>query len=658
LGSLIATDMTRCIQCTRCVRFGEEISGERELGATGRSEHVEIGTFIQQNVNSEVSGNIIDLCPVGALTSKPFRFRARAWELKQYPGVSPHDCIGSNLYLHVTNNTVMRVVPKHAEEYNEVWLSDRDRFSYEALLHDQRLRKPMMFKNDKWNIVSWVDALKYAIAGIKLCVDNYGAEQLGVLASPNATVEEFYLLQKLARDFGTNNIDHRLRQLDFRAQEFAPQYPNLGLKFKDLETQDAVLLVGSQLHKEQPIAGLKLRKVVLNGGAVCVINPADFKFNFNVTAKAIISPADMVLAMAGVAKELLTLKPHNKPLPGVELLNKITPTANDKQIAAKLSAAKQPHIILGQLALMLPQASELIYLANLISKLIDGTFGYFSDGANAAGAWLTGCLPHRMLGGNKLPIPGKNALEMLQHTSLKCYILFAIEPELDSIWGEQALQTLKQADFVVVFSSYQSPALLEIADIILPIATFAETAGTLINVDGKWQSFAEVVPTFADSRPGWKILRVLGSLAGFSNFEFESATELLDAIKQQVGQTLQTPTWQLQAPSELSITKTKGLLRVAPVALYSTDSIVRRSAALQQTKDATTKPSLQINTKTASSLNIKDGAIVKASSELGSIIINAEIDDRIADQTVIINQANDHTIALGAHHAIVEVSLC
>ena len=658
LGPLVATDMTRCIQCTRCVRFGEEVSGERELGATGRSEHIERGTFIQQNVNSELSGNVIDLCPVGALTSKPFRFKARAWELKQYPGIAVHDCLGSSTYLHVANNIVMRVVPKMAEDLNEVWLSDRDRFSYEALTHDDRLRKPMISKNGTWNVIPWIEALNYVVAGLKLCLETYGADQLGVLCSPNASIEELYLLNNLARNFGTNNIDHRLRQLDFNNQNQAPLYPNFGIKFKDLEMQDVVLLVGSQIHKEQPIAGLKLRKMTIKGGKACVINPVDFKFNFAVTAKSISASADLVIALAGVAKELLNLVPaqaENSKFSA--LLVNITPTDADKLIAATLLSGTRRHVVLGQLALMHPQASQLCLLADVIAKIIGGSFGTLSDGANAAGAWLAGCVPHRITGGGHSIKTGKNALEMLQ-TPLKCYILYAIEPELDSIVGEQALSTLKQADFVVVFSAYQSKTLLDIADIIIPIAAFAETDGTTVNIDGKWQSRTAVVPPFGDSRPGWKILRVLGNLAGFAKFEQESSHELLQELQKLIVMPAQLPNWRWNLSSEVLITGTKGLVRIAPVGLYAADSTVRRAKALQQSKDAIATPTMQINSKTAAKLNLKSGAMVKVSSNTGVVNISTELNEQLADQTIMINQAHSHTASLGAADGSVEISLC
>lgn len=656
LGSLIATDMTRCIQCTRCVRFGTEIAGERELGATGRGETVNITTFIEQNINSEVSGNIIDLCPVGALTSKPFRFRARAWELTQHANISPHDCVGSNLYLHVLNNKVMRVVPRSAEHLNEIWLSDRDRFSYQALQHDERLRKPMLRKQNNLAIVSWLEALKYAVAGLKLSIDTYGADQLAVLASPNVTVEEYFVLQQLTRSLGGKNIDHRLRQLDFTSQVQAPLYPNLGLQFNELEQQDLVLLIGSQLHKEQPVAGLKLRKMVVHGGKVCVLNPVEFKFNFTVAAHSIVSPANMVNELAGIAKAILVLtKNANVP---VALVN-IKSSEQQILIAQQILSGKKVAVLLGQLAIMHPEATALIALGNLIAQLTNGKFGVLSDGANAAGAWLAGCVPHRLAGGASTFAIGKNAFEMLSKP-LKCYILYALEPEFDSLLGEQALSTLKQADFVIIFSSYQSQTLLDIADVILPITTFAESTGTMVNLNGEWQTTTAVVEPFADSRAGWKVLTVLGNLAGLEDFEYSSSTQILDKLKALLIElNKQTTDYsQINLPETLNITAPKKLSRIAPVPLYAADSLVRRATALQATSDAVANPTVQMHNNTAKQFGIIDGALVTVKTSTGQVLLPAEINNRIAEFSVLIYQAHKQTNCLGAMDSDVELIVC
>lgn len=659
LGSLVQTDLTRCIQCSRCTRFGAEISGERELGMTGRGEDMKISTFVEQHVNSEVSGNVIDLCPVGALTSKPFRFKARAWELDEYPAVSPHDCVGSNLHLHVLNNTVMRVVPKDNEDINEIWLSDRDRFSYQALTHAERLRKPMLYKHDKWHLVSWVEALKYSVAGIKLAVDAYGADQLGVLTSPNSTVEELILLQQLTRGFGSANIDHRLRQIDFSDQDSAPLYSNLGVTIKELASQDAVLLIGSDLHKEQPIVGLKVRKISLKNGKVCVVNPAKFKFNFSLAGELVVSRADILNGLAEIAKELLVLTQNPNFSGAKELVSDITPSPNAKIIAQELlTAGSKRLVILGQLALMHPQAALIRNLANLIANILNAKYGEFTDGANAAGAWLTGCVPHRLPGGAKSATIGKNARQMLTEP-MRCYILYAIEPEFDSIWGEQALQTLKKADFVVVISAYQSDTLLDIADVILPLSLFAEITGTTINIDGKWQTTSSVIPTFGDSRPGWKILRVLGNLAQLPDFEYFTEQQVLDAARNQIGNPVEPNLASWQCPSHLpKPDNNSNLIRIAPLGLYSVDGIVRRSNALQATLDAHSNPSLQINSKTAEILKLRHGDMAEVKSEHGSAKLPVLIAESVADFSALIYQSNIKTNILGAPYSEIEVHIC
>lgn len=651
VGPLIETDMTRCIQCTRCVRFGTEIAGQRELGATGRGEMMEITTFIQKNINSEVSGNIIDLCPVGALTSKPFRFKARAWELQEYPAISVHDCIGSNLYLHVRNNKVMRVVPRNADEINEIWLADRDRYSYQALQHDDRIRQPMLRKQNSWELVSWVEALKYAVAGIKLVIDSYGVDQVGVLAAPSATLEEFYLLQKLARGLGINNIDHRLRQQDFSAQEQAPLYPNLGIDFSALEQQDAILLIGSQIHKELPIVGLKLRKATLRGGKVCIVNPVEFNCNFDIAAQSIVPGGDMLSAVAGIAKAICELNSNSVPAKVQQLLASVVVTTEHQTIAEQLLTGSKRCVLLGQLALMHPQATLLQQMATLIADLIAGTSGTFSASANSAGAWVAGCVPHRLANGEPAKTIGLNALQMLQ-TPLKCYILYALEPEFDSLLGEQALQTLRQADFVVVISTYQSDTLLEIADVILPLAPYAETAGTMLNIEGKWQTTEPAILPFAESRPGWKILRVLGNLCGLTDFEYTTIAEINANISKQQSNTK----WQL--PAALNIVANTNLVRIAPLALYSIDSIVRRASALQDTNDAIKHPTVQMHPHTAEILNLKAGELAQVKTAVGKTRLLVEINPAVPVQSVLIYQANIHTNCLGAAYSSVEVSGC
>lgn len=654
LGPLISTEMTRCIQCTRCVRFGAEISGERELGATSRGEHMEIGTFIRKHMHSEVSGNIIDLCPVGALTSKPFRFKARAWELAQFSGIAPHDCIGSNIYVHTKQKKVMRVVPKDNENINEIWLSDRDRFSYEGLEHEDRLHKPLLRKQERWATATWTEALKYTAAGLQLILDTYTPDKIGFLASPSHTSEEYYLLQKLARAIGCNNIDHRLRQLDFEQQDLTPLYPNLGIKFADLSKLDAVLLVGSNIAKEQPLASIKLRRMVKNGGKVCVINAVDYDFNFDVAAKAILAAGMLLKSLAAVAKELITITNFKAAPEIIKHLETVEIEPEEKNIAATLLAGNTKQVILGQLAIMHPNATKFIALGNLVAEILGGNCGHFSEGSNAAGAWITGCVPHRSAGGKTITTPGKNALQMLQEP-LNCYVLYGIEPEFDSVLGAKALETLKQADFVIVFSAYQSDTLLEIADVILPISQFTELAGHIINIDGTIQNFDAAVDGFGESRAGWKILRVLGNLSGLSGFDYNTVQEVADELYANVNLDATLPRWKQLSLDGLNVVTKTELTRLAPISLYAIDGLVRRSLSLQHTRDARLEPHVELHSVTASKLNVTHDEIVKVASNNGCVSLMVKINDAVAPYTAIVFQANAHTLELGVPFAKLEI---
>jgi NADH-quinone oxidoreductase subunit G len=659
LGPLIATEMTRCIQCTRCVRFGTEVAGERELGATGRGEFMKIETFVAQHVNSEVSGNIIDLCPVGALTSKPFRFRARAWELQEHPFIAPHDCIGSNIYLHLKQDQVLRAVPRQAEDINEVWLSDRDRFSYEALYHADRLRKPMIKKNGKWQIVSWIEALRYAVTGIKLAIDTYGVIEFGTLLSPNATLEECYLLQQFTRALGSANIDHRLRQQDFADQDLAPQFPNLGIALNEIEKLDGILLIGSDLHKEQPLAALKVRKMSLNGGMVCAINPVEFHYNFDTMLQHVVPGGNLLTALAAVAKELLRMT-KNTARPEVAQLDQIKSNEMEQQLAAKLLAVKNVAIILGPHVQMHPHAAEIRTVANLIAILLNARCGEFSDGCNAAGAWLAGCVPHRLAGGKESDTIGKNALEMLTKP-LRSYLLFGIEPEYDSILGNKALENLAAADFVVAISGFASDNLLQIADVILPMALYAENSGTFINIEGKLQSFQAVAAPFGESRMGWKILRVLGNLCELSDFEYQDVQQIRDVVVKLISnesskfEIIKLKSWGYRWPEKPRFENFKGLVRIAPLALYAVDPLVRRAVALQLTKDAKLEAVVELNSETAKQIGVAEGAMVQVTTSFGKTVLQARFNSRVPEFSVIIYQANSRTNILGVPYSMVEI---
>lgn len=657
LGSLIETEMTRCIQCTRCVRFGSEVSGERELGAVDRGEHMEISTYVEHTLNSEVSGNIIDLCPVGALTSKPYRFSARAWELTAVAGISPHDCIGSNLYWHSLRGKIKRVVPKDAEELNEVWLSDRDRFSYQSIYHIDRLHKPLLNKQ-RWNTVQWDVALGESATSILQTIEKYGPDNIGILISPSVSNEEYFLLHKIFRELGCNNIDHRLRQLDFKDQELAPKYPNLGIDFRSLMEQESILLIGCDIAKEQPLASLRIRKMVKNGGKVCAINAVDYKYNFKVEQKIVTPINELIETLAAVVKAVLQNTKQQVSIDVTDVLAKIAVTDEAQQIASCLLSVHKKQIILGHIATMHPQASQIIALANLLAQLTNGTIGAFSDGANAAGAWIYGCVPHRSISSKNKNI-GLNAREMLQ-TPLKAYVLYGIDPEFDSILGAYALNSINKAEFVLAINSYQSDTLLEVSDVILPLATASEYDGSMININGDVQHFVKAAMPFGESKEGWKILRMLGKFLNLTGFTFNTLQEIQTHMQETFPHDGTLPKWEPQTLRTIVSIPSTDLMHIAPISLYAIDGMTRRSQALQATRDAQSAPLIIINNAMAKHYNVvaKEQVLVSNGYTKEPVQLEVEIDDRVADFTAIIYQANVHSLTLGAPYTKLEVRKC
>ena len=574
IGPLVATDMTRCIHCTRCVRFGEEIAGLREMGATGRGENVEIGTYVSKAVASELSGNIIDLCPVGALTAKPSRYKGRSWEYVQHAGIAPHDSVGSNIFIHTLRGQVMRVVPRENEQVNETWLSDRDRFSYEGIYSDDRLSKPLLGGVES----EWENALEAAASGLKAVIARHGADAVGFLVSPTATVEELYLAQKLARGLGVNNIDHRLRQADFSDQDTAPAFPWLGQSLDALERMGAALLIGSNVRMEQPLVGHRLRKAALAGGQIMFINPRDFDFRFPVAAKVIADPVGMVTALAGVAQAVAELKGEILPA-ALAPLALFAPSDSARTMAAHLVNNAAATVLLGNLAVAHPAYAQLRALAVFIARCSGATLGYLPEAANSAGGWLAGALPHRLPGAKPAPRAGLDAQAMLADPR-KAYVLVGIEPELDCWDGAAALNALQGAELVVALSPYASAVTKRYARVILPVATFAETSGTYVNAEGSWQSFTGASRPFGEARPAWKVLRVLGNLCGLQGFEYLGSEDVLAEARSACAQVKpDNMTATLDKP--LAPLQTMGLQRVADVPIYAVDALVRRARALQ-----------------------------------------------------------------------------
>ncbi len=629
-GPLISGEMTRCIHCTRCVRFGEEVAGIKEMGAIGRGEHMEIGTYVKMSLHSEMSGNIIDLCPVGALTSKPFRFTARAWEMSQRNSIAPHDCLGSNLHVHSFRNEVVRVVPRENEEINETWLSDRDRFSYEGLNSNERVTSPMIKFDGEWEKTDWDTALHAAVDGMTVITKGKGANQLGAIASPTNTVEELYLLQKLMRSVGSDNIDHRVGQIDFSDQSDAPLFPWLGQSIQDLEKNDACLLIGSNIRRDQPIAGHRIRKAALNGANIMCVNAVDYDFNFPVSAKKTISPAKMLTELAGILKALSASLPKGLD----SLASNVEVDETHKTIARQLKESASSTILLGLDAIGHAQFSGLRALAGQISQLTDSKLGYLPEGGNGAGAWLAGAVPHRGVASSKSATkPGLNVGAMLKE-QLAGYVLLGVEPEIDCAESKQATEAMKNAQFVVSLNSYVNDSVKEYADVILPISPFTETSGTFINAEGRWQSFEGVVEPRGETRPAWKILRVMGNLLDSEGFDYVSSLEVRDELKTMIGDVTANNEMSWTCPANLN-GEAQGIESIADHPMYASDCLLRRAESLQIVGE-TYHSAIRINQTEASKAGLKNGEPATARKDDFEITLPVVIDDRVPDEGVLL----------------------
>lgn len=637
LGPLVATEMTRCIQCTRCVRFGEEIAGVREIGQTHRGELSRIGTYVKHTLSYEMSGNIIDLCPVGALTSKPYRFTARAWEMDQHKVVSPHDCVGSNMYAHTRRGKLMRLVPRDNEAINETWISDRDRFAYTGLHHEERLQKPMVKQGDSWHEVSWQEALEYAANSIQHVIDARGGAGLGALVSPSATTEEHFLVQRLIRGLGSNNIDHRLREVDFSDQATAPHYPSFNMSIAELAKSDAIFLIGSSVRKDQPIVGHHVRQASLKGARIIVLNPMDYTFNFQVTHPLIVAPSRILEQLSGIAKALLMLNPGHDT---GKLLANVTPSAEQQAIAKVLFESKKSVIVLGLLAEQHEQAATIRALADMIAMLSQSVVSRLTYGANAAGAWLAGCIPHRGAGAQALLRSGLDVQAQLQ-SDLDAYILFNLDPLFDLANGLQAVQRLTQAPMVVAFTPYKTEGLLRAANVLLPIAAYAETSGTYVNTSGEWQSFKGASQPVGEARPGWKVLRVLANLFKLPHFDYESSEDVLTELKDLTK--MMPRCYQWQAPTEVAQLNTLNL--IAEVPMYRVDMVTRHATCLQQLLELTDKM-LRLNSKTAAAAKLSVGDRVLLIQGKLHVNLPVAFDERVADNTVFVSAAMSESLGL------------
>jgi NADH-quinone oxidoreductase subunit G len=660
LGPLIATDMTRCIHCTRCVRFGQEIAGVMELGLAHRGEHVEILTFVGNTVDSELSGNMIDLCPVGALTSKPFRYLARTWELARRRSIAPHDGLGSNLIVQVKNDRVMRVVPQENEAINDCWLSDRDRFSYEGLNAESRLSKPMVKREGSWRETDWQTALEYVVSGVQRVREQHGGSGIGTLASPQSTLEELYLAQKLTRGLGSDNIDFRLRQSDFTTDAASGGKPGpipwLGMSIAEFGALDRVLVVGSFLRKDHPLLAERLRQSVKHGAQVSILHSAADELLITLAHESLVAPSRLPRALAEivVAAAAAAGTPAPAALAGIE--------ASDvaKAIAASLAGGAGADgksgdkgggkggkgIFLGNFAQQHPQAAQLHALAQSLAELTGARLGFLTEAANSVGGYLASALPGA---------DGLNAATMLgagDGVPPKAFLLLHAEPELDTADPARARTALAAAEFVVALSPFKHGA-VDYADVILPVAPFTETAGIFVNCEGRAQEFTAVVLPLGLARPAWKVLRVLGSMLGLADFGYDSIEAVRrelpspDEIAARLSNATQTAIdARVTADAIRGDGNMRGAERVADVPIYFTDPLVRRAPSLQKTRDAR-PPLARVNASTLAALKLTDGGAARVRQAGGEAMMKIAVDASVPDGCVRVAAAHASTSMLG-----------
>ncbi|WP_424947658.1 NADH-quinone oxidoreductase subunit NuoG [Candidatus Spongiihabitans sp.] len=675
IGPLVATEMTRCIHCTRCVRFGEEVAGVMEMGMPGRGESAYIGTFLNRSVDSEVSGNMIDLCPVGALTSKPYRFAARPWELQNHPGISPHDCVGANINIQTLRGRVERVLPRDNPQVNDCWLADRDRYSYEAVNSARRLGAPMIKSRGKWREVDWETALQHTADGMRAAIAGDG-DQLGALAGYTSTMEEYYLLQKLARAYGCNNVDHRVQQCDFRDDAHAPP-PVSELPIAQFDAVRAALLVGSNIRKEQPLLALRLRAATRksnhgDGARIHCINPIQYPQNFAVESQTPVGE-HMAACFAAVAVEVAKASggalpgeiarwsgearrkkrfysPKQGPEQGVAM-RRFEPGAIAQVIAqALVESAADGVVILGALAQQHQDASVLRAIARWICDATGNRLATLAPG-NSVAAWRAGCLPHRGPGGAAVARAGHNAAAMFAQPR-RAYLLLASEPELDALDGRAAAAALSAAKFVVSITAYQNAGALDYADVLLPMAAFTETAGAFVNCEGRVQHAAAATAPPRESRPAWKILRVLGNFLDLPGFDFVSLAQV--SAELDAGGDIAAPAaWKIPVPRRAK--RGNGdLRRLLDMPMYRGDQTVRNAAALQKTAD-NPPPAARMNRAMIDRLGLAavEQVVVRNGDDFGgSATLPLQADERIPPDCVYVPAGFSETTALGAHGVV------
>jgi len=610
IGALIQTDMTRCIHCTRCVRFGAEVAGIMEMGATGRGEDLKIEPFLEEGIQSELSGNMIDVCPVGALTSKPFRYELRSWQMNAVSNVARHDLVGSNIITQTYKGKVKRIVAKDNESINETWISDRDRFSYEGLSHENRLLAPQIKVEGTWKEVEWNVALDFATRGLANNVFNtHQTDKLGALASNTATLEEFHLLQKILRSVGSENIDHRLNVKDL---DNAISLES-SIKLAGLEGVDHALVIGSNLRLEQPMISHRLRKANLSGASIDVINAMAFDFNYRLNSENIISPNQTAAMLAGVLKSVL----QNAQVEIPDYLVDIKVNDVATQLAEKLSQSDNSVIVLGEHIVNNPQAASIANLVSEIAQHTNSTTLNVSATANSMAANMTGF------------VPGKGGLDVnaMLAADLKAYILLDIYPQYDFHHSLQAVEALSNEDtFVISLNSFKDDAVAQYSDVLLPIASFYETSGSHVNVEGEVQSFAAAVNAPSDTKPAWKVLKVLADLLELPGFHYADSTQVTSEVMHQSHK-------QHVHGESIDVKVKRGVNVIWQKSPYAVDVLSRHATSLQATNIG------QINSASMNKATAKKLEVAQDDEYLG---VPVAINEAVANNCVFVN-ANHST---------------
>lgn len=651
LGPFIATNMTRCIHCTRCVRFGTEIAGVRELGLTRRGEKAEITTYIEKTLSSELSANIIDLCPVGALTSKPYRYQARAWELQQSATIAPHDCVGSHISVHHRRNEVLRVVPKAHEAINENWLSDRDRFSYLGLYQD-RVTQPMVRHHQNWEETDWSKAFHYLFQNMQERKANASENMLGLISS-QSTLEEMYLFQKILRHLGCEHIDYRVRQQDFRLGSSTVAKPGLPIAISEIENQDAIFLIGSNIRHEQPLLSHRVRKAYLNGAKVFAVNPVDYEFNFELNARVTAPAYPISHHLAAIIQVLM----QHGVVFGDEVKAfvghyPVQIDSSHTDIATGLMRSNSKLLLLGAQSAYASDYSEIIVLARALAAGLNAQVGILSEGANASGAWISGALVH-----NSHHTGDHAPLVKFEQKHFKTIFLFNLEPEFDFANAGISEHALANADFVVAFSPFLSESLQRVAHVILPITPFTETAGTFVNIEQKWQSFDAVVHPLAESRPGWKVLRVLGNFLGLEGCQYSCTQEILVELESHTDSTKSShshlPFEQLK-PLQVQTLRENELKKIIEWPIYRVDALARRSQAMQNAP-ANLQNGVYLNSAMAADLELSAGDIARVKQGEVEIELKTFIDERVPAQAILLPLSYPQTGTMGCQDVHVTV---